>query len=268
MYKKIHEKKITGIIITHVYDLLTENSIKSLMNFCSEIIIVQSLGTIGILSSNLKSNSKIRIIKVDTKLNHSELRNIGLKNAKYNWIFFLDSDESLSEDLIKETPKLIKNNNILGYWFSRRNYYRKGKYFRYGLFYPDFQLRLFQNIGYYFYNPIHPHIDIPDNLTAYKNLDILHFSRNSKYARFLDFKNFLTYIQIEGDELAKKEVNLLRLLYLGLTKFISLFFSGYFRGKGFLDGWAGFRAHVIFSLYISSIYFFAFFKIIHRNFIK
>lgn len=265
MDKKI-QVGITGIIITHVYDSLTENSIKSLLDFCSEIIIVESLGTTGRLLSNIRKNSKIRIVKVDSKLNHSELRNVGLKYAKYNWVFFLDSDESLSEDLIKEIPKLIQNDKILGYWFSRRNYYKKDRYFRYGLFYPDFQLRLFQNKGYTFYNPIHPHIDIPNKLTAYKKLDILHFSRNPKYARFLDFKNFLPYIQIEGDELSKTKVNSLKLLYLSLNKFISIFLSGYLRGKGLLDGWAGFRAHVIFSFYISSIYFFAFLKKMRRDF--
>lgn len=267
MDKKI-QFRITGIIITHVYDSLTENSVRSLLNFCSEIIIVQSLGTTGRLSSNLKRNSKIRIVKVNSKFNHSELRNVGLNNAKYNWVFFLDSDESLSEDLIKEIPKLIQNHQVLGYWFSRRNYYTRDKYFRYGLFYPDFQLRLFQNKGYRFYNPIHPHIDIPNNLTVYEKLDILHFSRNSKYARFLDLKNFLPYIKIEGEELAKKEFSSLKLFYLSLTKFISIFLSGYLRGKGFLDGWAGFRAHVIFSLYISWVYLLAFFKVMRKGFVK
>jgi hypothetical protein len=44
---------------------------------------------------------------------------------------------------------------------------------------------------------------------------------------------------------------------VGIWQFLTLFMSGFIRGKGFLDGWAGFRAHILFAASIAAGYFLA-----------
>ncbi|MCX8008909.1 MAG: glycosyltransferase family 2 protein [Patescibacteria group bacterium] len=261
--------KLSGVIVTDHYDNLTYNAINSLLRISDEIVIVESKIVNGKISSNFKKNPKINIIKLKKNLNYSEFKNVGLKHAKNDWVLFLDSDEVLSDSLIKQIPELIQHSDIEGYWFSRRNYYSNDKYFRYGLFYPDFQIRLFQNRSYYFFSGVvHTHLNIDNKKTIYKSIDILHFSRNSKYSKFSDFKNFFPYIQAESKELLEKNKNnsSMILFLKGFLNWIIIFFSGYIRGKGFLDGWAGFRAHILFASYISCIYFVAGIKLIRKTY--
>ncbi|MFC1647331.1 hypothetical protein ACFL1A_03545, partial [Patescibacteria group bacterium] len=65
------------------------------------------------------------------------------------------------------------------------------------------------------------------------------------------------YIDIQANELIKSKNNIFSLLYLFIYNFINLFFGGYFRGKGFLDGWIGLQAHLIFASATSYSYLYA-----------
>jgi hypothetical protein len=64
----------------------------------------------------------------------------------------------------------------------------------------------------------------------------------------------IVYANIESKELSKDKRNFLWYLCCAFPSAIVLFFSGYIRGKGFLDGWSGFRAHTIFALYFAYLY--------------
>ena len=48
----------------------------------------------------------------DSKKDFSHLRELGRKKASSDWIFYLDADEKLSEELIYQIKKLKKNNQI------------------------------------------------------------------------------------------------------------------------------------------------------------
>lgn len=255
---------LIGIIITDYYDYLTQRAIDSLLRVSDEVIIIENNVKLGSYSS-LKENKKVTRYVHNVKLDYAELRNIALSYARSKWVIFLDSDEELSEELSKRLRDLLRNNAFDGFWFSRKTYISKTKFLKNGLFYPDYQLRLlFAKPEYYFSSSVHEKINIPYSKTKEINLDILHFARNPKYTKFSDFKNFYTYIQTESEEYAKKNENILLLISTGIYKGISLFFSGFFRGKGFLDGWAGFRAHVLFCSYISAIYLVAAYKKIKK----
>ena len=85
----------------------------------------------------------------------------------------------------------------------------------------------------------------------------MHYPTNPKYTKYSDFKNLIPYIQIETNKIKGQNLNSLYLIGKFFKTFFYLFFSGFFRGKGFIDGLAGFRAHILFSLSISLPYIWA-----------
>lgn len=72
-------------------------------------------------------------------------KQFAVNRAKHEWIFSLDADERVSEQL-QRTIETLKNHSRApeddGYVVARRTYYQ-GRWIRGGGWYPDYQLRLF-----------------------------------------------------------------------------------------------------------------------------
>lgn len=64
-----------------------------------------------------------RVLKSETK-NFSELRNLGAKTAKADWLLYIDADEFVSTKLASEISEVIESGApIKGYRILRDNYY-------------------------------------------------------------------------------------------------------------------------------------------------
>lgn len=192
-------------------------------------------------------NIKILMLRQEGIHNFSEARNALLAKIKEPWILVLDIDEKLSPEAIRIIPELIKDKNVDGYWFRRRWYYDKTHYLRHGLFYPDWQLRLFRNKPEYRYiHRVHEELTIPKEKTKRVALDIYHYNSGIKY------KNKYTKLAaLDFKELRKPKV---WYLWKAIYSFIDMFFVGLIRGKGILDGWRGIRAHFFFAWSIAKAY--------------
>lgn len=86
------------------------------------------------------------IVKVDTGNtpgNFSDWRNRGAKEAKGDWLLYIDTDEEVTGKLREEILRLTGNiqSPITGYAIPRRNLIF-GKEFKHGGLYPDYVLRL------------------------------------------------------------------------------------------------------------------------------
>ncbi|MEK7061162.1 MAG: glycosyltransferase family 2 protein [Patescibacteria group bacterium] len=83
------------------------------------------------------------IIKVETNKipgSFSEWRNYGAQKATGDWLFYVDSDEEVTEELRNEIE--IEKTNYVAYTISRRNFIFD-KEFKYGGQRPDYVKRLF-----------------------------------------------------------------------------------------------------------------------------
>jgi len=237
---------------------LLEQALQSAMNLVDEIIIVDNESkdrTYEIASKYTKN------IFFSRSRNHfANIRNFTVNKASSDWILILDSDEELSKELILVIPKLVNDISIEGYWFSRRNYLNDSRYLKHGLFYPDYQLRLFRNIKRYkFIGKVHAQLNIPEEKTKKINLDILHYQYPSKIGSLSNYKYLNKYIKNEALELRKLHYSPIKLLSKGFTRFFDMFVMGLTRGKGILDGWDGIRAHFMFASSVFLSYFFAMF---------
>lgn len=109
-------------------------------NFSSEVIIIDNESDDLTVDLSKKAGAKIIKNVVGT---FEHLRNRGVKEAKSEWIFYLDHDERITSDLRDEIISVISgNDNITSYAIPRKNFIF-GKEFKHGGEYPDYQKRLF-----------------------------------------------------------------------------------------------------------------------------
>lgn len=238
------------VMVTKNAGEVIEEALKSVAGVWDELVVVDSGSTDGTVEVARKFTDKVYTFPF--RDDFSKLRNLTLSKVHGDWVLVLDADERLSDEAIRQIPKLINNKDIDGFWFRRKTFITPAQYLRYGLFYPDYQLRLFRNKKEYRYRgAVHEQLAIPKEKTREVPYDILHYPQRPKYDRFSSFGNMAPYIRIHSGELDKSPKGMLTLFFEGGGKFLGLFFSGFLRGKGFLDGWAGFRAHFMFAASIA-----------------
>ena len=79
-----------------------------------EILLVDDKSednSLRILEQYAKNNEKIRIIIKETNSGVSDSRNIGIKNSKGKFITFVDADDTIDKDFIKQSYEIALKNN-------------------------------------------------------------------------------------------------------------------------------------------------------------
>lgn len=198
---------------------------------------------------------RILTLKGRKIVDFAEARNVLLAKIKEPWILMLDTDEMLSQEAVQRIPTLIKKKNIDGYWFRHRWYYDKTHYLKHGLFYPDYQLRLFRNKPQYRYiHRIHEELTIPKEKTKQVAVDIYHYNSLQKYLSWNGQKQLRAYTKLAALDFKELKKPKVWYLWKAMYTFIDMFFVGLTRGKGIFDGWIGIKAHFFFALSISQAY--------------
>lgn len=189
-------------------------------------------------------------------------RNYAISKTSSDWIFILDADEFLLANARKIIRKIIDEPKILGYFFPRRNFINSKMYLKHGYFYPDFQLRLFRNNEKIRYSgKIHEQPIIDSRLTRkIFELKINHNYLTSKYRSFISIKKFIPYIRIESKNLKQSNPTQIQVFKKILTEFFRHFYRSYYKLQGYKDGYNGFRAAVIYSMYKELIIIFLLFN--------
>lgn len=249
-------KKISALIITFNEESNLDRCLQSI-KWVDDIVIVDSFSSDNTISVGKKYTNNIYSQKFES--NFSLIRNYGIDKVKNEWIIVLDADEYFLNNAETIIRQLITNNDVDGYLFPRRNYINKNSYLKYGYFYPDYQLRLFKNnkkIRYY--GHIHEQPVVEQARTKIINyLEIYHNFSHTKYDSITSFYRFFPYIRIEAHNKVKNINSSILLIVVGLIDVIKNFYKSFFKLKGYLDGYLGFRAALLHSFYLGSISFYA-----------
>ena len=165
-------------------------------------------------------------------------KSFGIEQTSSDWVFYLDPDERLPEELVQEIYE-IKGSNTphVAFRLNRRNHYF-GHWLRYGSQYPDSQLRFFRKGKAQFPNRhVHEKLEINGSIGKLHN-DMLHhpYLTISQFLRKFDF-----YTGVEADYLLEAGVrpewgNHLRFLVLRPW---TRFWRRYLLKGGFRDGIPG-----------------------------
>ena len=105
-------------------------------------------------------------------------KQFAVEQAQHEWIFSLDADERVSDELKRSIESLKQKSDLAdGYEIARRTYYQ-GRWIRGGGWYPDRQLRLFRkNKGHWKQRHIHESVTMdPGARVERLDGDLLHYT--------------------------------------------------------------------------------------------
>ena len=131
--------KITGTIITLNAEKYIERAIKSLQSICDEVIVLDSESTDLTRDIAMKSGAKVFI---QSFLGDGAQKKEASKFSKNNWIFSMDADEYLANDLVEFIKTINLNGDYDSYSFRRKNYCGD-EWIKAAGFYPDEVTRLY-----------------------------------------------------------------------------------------------------------------------------
>jgi glycosyltransferase involved in cell wall biosynthesis len=180
--------KLSGVIITFNEEEKIRKCIESLEPVCDEILVVDSLSTDK--TKSICEEKKVKFITNEFQ-GHIQQKNFAKHEAKYDYIISLDADEQLDKEAQKSILQIKNNWSESGYYFNRLNNYC-GKWIKYGSWYPDLKLRLWDRRSGE-WGGINPHdkfiINNNDKTRTLKGY-ILHYTADSKEQYLKQMKYF------------------------------------------------------------------------------
>jgi len=219
--------------------ILTKNSEKYLhevltsTQFANEVIIYDN----GSEDNTLEIAKQFKNVKIIIDKNwegFGKQKQKAVEKAKNRWVFVLDSDEIITQELKKEILTTISNPKFDAYFVSRLNNFF-GKWMKHTGLFPDYSIRLFDKEKAKF-NDRKVHESVEAESIGYLKNYFLHYAYKS-VEEFINKQNRYSTIGAKSNK----------------TKAIIspywTFFKLYFLKLGFLDGWEGFIVSKLYAEY-------------------
>ena len=130
---------ISALVLTKNEEEMIEDCLKQL-KFADEIVIVDQ----NSVDNTLKIAKKYtdRVFKSSAN-DFAQNRNTLKDQAGGEWLLYIDADERLPQELVKEIKTAIAKKEFNAFYIPRKNYVL-GKWVRHGGWWPDYAPRLFK----------------------------------------------------------------------------------------------------------------------------
>jgi len=113
--------------------------LEEVKNLADEIIIIDNGSSDKTVKIAEKYTSKIFL---SPNSGFSGAHNLGAEKALGDWLFYVDADEKVTEELKQEIKQVLKNNKRLSAFAIPRRNICFGKWLHYGGYWPDYVIRL------------------------------------------------------------------------------------------------------------------------------
>lgn len=130
---------VSACIITYNEEANIERCLKSL-HWANEIVVVDSFSKDGTLGIARRYTDRVF---GHAWPGHIRQKNVALGYARCDWVFALDADEVVSEELRKSILEAIGHGDCAGYLVPRKVFYL-GRWIGHCGWYPEYKLRLFR----------------------------------------------------------------------------------------------------------------------------
>lgn len=164
---------LTAIVITLNEEKMIGDCLKSLQ-FADEIIVVDTGNTDK--TNAIAKKYKSKIIKYSGPRDYSAYRNCATKEARGDWLLYVDSDERVTPELESEIKKTISGTGLYpAFAIPRRNIYL-GKELKHGGWGGDYVTRLIKKSALIkWINPLHEQPEFKGDLSKL-NSKLIHIS--------------------------------------------------------------------------------------------
>lgn len=225
--------EISAVIITFNEERNIARCIESLLPVMDEIIIIDSFSS----DKTKEICSKYPVKFIENKwLGYSKTKNLGNKLTQFDYIFSIDADEALSEDLQKEILSLKKNKLEGIYKVNRLTNYCGKWIYRSGWF-PDWKIRLFpKKFSNWNDAIVHEELEFSCNLPEMKFKHVLEHYSYYSYTQHQEKADKYSLLTAKKYFEQKKKSTIISPFLSALGRFISM----YILKLGFLDGYNGF----------------------------
>jgi len=224
---------VSLVVITFNEEANILRCIQSAAGLVDEVLVVDSHSTDQTVRLAESLGARVLLHAFE---GYREQKIWAIQQAKFDRVLVLDADEALSSGMQQQVAHLLLDWTHDGYYFNRLSRLG-GRWIRYGAWYPDQKMRLFDR-RYYQMRGENPHDRIepkPGARTRRIAADILHHTNDSFHSRI---DNINRFSRIAAEALFAKGVkaSLWRLLLKPLIRFL----SEYVWQRGFLDGLHGY----------------------------
>ncbi len=229
--------KISAALITRNEEKNIADCIGSL-SFCDEIIIVDSFSRDDTcaIARNLRAKVSQREFK-----DFASQKNFAISLASHPWVFLVDADERVPEELAKEIRKELAAPTAECYWLRRENNIF-GRWMKQGQSRQDYQLRLIQKKDAHFEGVVHERLCPIGRSKKLKN-PLLHYSTRT-VAQYMQKLNHYTTLESRAVSGEAK---------IGRTSLsvrpLAVFFRMIFIQESWRDGLEGFMFTVLSAYY-------------------
>lgn len=244
---------ITATVLTKNSQKTLKKTLDSLRSF-PEVILLDS-GSSDDTLRIAKTYPNV-VIHASPFLGFGPMHNIASDYASHDWIFSVDSDEVVTDELVEEIQQL-KLNPMSIYSIQRYNYFN-GKHIKWcGGWHPDFVWRLYHRKKTSFSS------DLVHEKIEKKDLTIVPLRGVISHTPYGEMKDFLDKMQHYSTLFADQNSGKNSSVFHALIHSWSAFIKSYIFKRGFLGGKEG----LIISIYNSHTAFYKYLKLAekHRN---
>ena len=254
---------LTAVVLTKNEEKNIKDCLKSLQ-WCNEILVVddysedktlkkiQRYKDINLPAGKAGIQDKVKIFQRKLDDDFADQRNFGLKQAKNEWVLFVDADEIISKALAEEimsrascsVPRsgipLRGMSRVNGFYIKRKDFFL-GHELKHGETGRAKFLRLGKRTHGKWERKVHETWGIRGEIGQLKN-PILHYHQN-----LTDFLKNINYFSTIDAQIFYKQGE--KATFLEWLKPPAKFVQNYFLRLGFLDGAAGFVHAALMSLH-------------------
>ncbi len=228
--------KISAVIIAFNEEKNIAQAVESVA-WADEILVVDSESTDETRQIAESLGAKIL---TQNWLGYAGQKQFAADNAANDWVFSLDADERISDELkieILQLKMLPEDTLADGYKIPRLSFYMN-RPIRHSTWYPDWQLRFYnRRRGKWKDVLVHESVSMIDGATIKKlRGDILHFSMENVAHHNRKLTQVYAPLAAEQMYLQGKRTSPIKIVFAGF----SAFFQNFILKGGFLDGFPGF----------------------------
>lgn len=238
--KSQHKHSLSVVYATFNEEKNLAKSLESIVDLADELIVVDGESTDGTVAIAKKYGAKV-ISTTNKPIFHIN-KQMAMDAAKGDWVLQMDADEVVDPDMRKNIISILNTEDLaavsVAYWLKRKNWFL-GKFLTKGGQYPDPVIRFYQNGKAHLpMKTVHEQMEV-DGEVGWLNGHLMHYN-SPTFSDYLRKAN--TYTSLTAKELEEKgvEISFASTLLYCFWKPIAIFFSLYFRHKGFMDGFSGF----------------------------
>lgn len=238
------EMKLSAVIIAKDEEKMITDCLKS-VSFADEILLIDT----GCTDSTVRISKKYgaRVVRYTTG-RFSDWRNRGLKEARGEWILYVDADERIPKALSEEILRIVKKGSSAAYAIPRKNI-MFGKEMKHIGVPPDYQKRFFKkDVLFGWKGDVHEEPILKGELFHLKNAMI--HDKHESFAEMVEKTNFWSGIEAKlMYDAGHPSMNIPRFI----TAMSREFYLRMIVHKAFLDGKIGimYAIYQVFSRFVS-----------------